>query len=230
MDEKLLTALNNCSLFDGISQEEMRGILHCMDIKMLDYRKNDFITIAGEPFSEIGIVVNGNIAATKETASGNRVLISILGIGDMFGEMAAYSGQLVWPMTVIAQTNCTVIYFPQDKIIGCCERVCVSHKRLILNMLKVVSLRALTLNRKVQYLSIKSLRGKISTYLFEEYNKKGSKTFQLNLNRNDLADFINVSRPSLSRELGKMRDDGIIDFHGSAIKIMDFDTLKAHCD
>lgn len=82
------------------------------------------------------------------------------------------------------------------------------------------------LNKKVEYLSIKTLRGKISTYLLDEYNKTGQKTFQLNLNRNELADFINVSRPSLSRELCKMRDEGIIDFHSTAIKILDFDILK----
>lgn len=226
MDEKWLSVLNTCPLFTGFSIEEMRGILQCLDIKIQTYRKNDFITIAGEPFSEIGIVVDGNIASTKETVSGSRVLISVLSPGEMFGEMVAYSGQSDWSVTVIAQTNCTIVYFPQDKIIGCCEKICISHKRLILNMLKVVSRRALMLNRKVQYLSIKSLRGKISTYLLEEYNKKGSKTFQLNLNRNDLADFINVSRPSLSRELGRMRDDGIIDFHASAIKILDFEALK----
>ena len=93
-------------------------------------------------------------------------------------------------------------------------------------MLKVVSNRALMLNKKLEYLSIKSLRGKISTYLLEEQKKEGNTTFQLNLNRNELADFINVSRPSLSRELGKMRDEGLIDFHSTAIKINDFEALK----
>lgn len=226
MEEGWLFALKTCPLYDGISIEELRGILPCMEVKIQTYRHNDLITIAGEPFSEIGVVVNGNIALTKETAAGNRVIISVLSSGEIFGEMFAYSGQSVWPITVIAQTNCTIVYFPQEKIIGCCEKVCFCHKQLILNMLKIVSRRALLLNRKVLYLSIKSLRGKISTYLLEEYNKKGSKTFQLNLNRNDWADFINVSRPSLSRELGKMRDDGIIDFHGSAVKIIDHAALK----
>ncbi|NLI91173.1 MAG: Crp/Fnr family transcriptional regulator [Peptococcaceae bacterium] len=226
MYEKWLEPLSQCALFEGITQEEMLGILQCMNLKIYEYKKNDFLTIAGEEFSQVGVVLSGTVALTKDTASGNRVIIGLLGPGEMFGEMAAYSGKKSWPVTVIAQSKCSAMFFSNDKIVGCCDKVCTSHKRLIMNMLKIVSNRALMLNKKVEYLSIKSLRGKICTFLLEEFQKTGNNTFQLNLNRNDLADFINVSRPSLSRELCKMRDEGLIDFHGTAIKIKDFDALK----
>ncbi|NLP44254.1 MAG: Crp/Fnr family transcriptional regulator [Peptococcaceae bacterium] len=223
---KWLDTIADCILFEGINSDELRSILPCLDVKIVEYKKGDYISVAGKAFNQIGLVLEGSIVLTKETVSGNRVIISVLGKSEIFGEMAAYSGQKSWPVTVIAQTNCTIMFFSQDKIVGCCESVCSSHRQLILNMLKVVSNRALLLNRKVEYLSIKSLRSRICTYLLEEYKKNGQRTFQLKLNRNELADFINVSRPSLSRELGKMRDEGLIDFHSSAIKIMDFETLK----
>ena len=97
-------------------------------------------------------------------------------------------------------------------------------------MLQIVSNRALLLNKKVEYHSLKTLRSKIATYLLDEYKKNGQSTFQLMLNRNDLADFINVSRPSLSRELSKMRDEGFIDFFSTAIKIKDLAGLKGLCE
>ncbi len=226
MYKKWLGTIAKCSLFEGIAADELRGVLQCMNLNLNEYKKGDYLTIAGNEFSQIGVVLSGTVALIKETASGSRVIIGLIGAGEMFGEMAAYSDKKSWPMTVIAQTNCTVMFFSKNKIVGCCERVCTSHKRLIMNMLKVVSNRALMLNKKVEYLSIKSLRGKISTYLLEEYTKTGNNTFQLSLNRNELADFINVSRPSLSRELGKMRDEGLIDFHSTAIRIKDIATLK----
>lgn len=226
MDKKWLEIIGKCPLFEGIDLLDLRGVLQCMNLNILDYKKGEYLILAGSEFTDIGVVLNGTAAMTKETASGNRMIIALLEPGEMLGEMAAYSDQKYWPMTVIAQTNCTAMFFSQDRIVGCCERVCPSHKRLIMNMLKVVSNRALMLNKKVEYLSIKSLRGKISTYLFEEYKKTNQKTFQMNLNRNELADFINVSRPSLSRELCKMRDEGIIDFHSTAIKIKDLEALK----
>ena len=49
----------------------------------------------------------------------------------------------------------------------------------------------------------------------------------LAMNRNEMADFLNVARPSLSREMCRMRDEGIIDFHRSSVRIMDMEALKA---
>ena len=101
---------------------------------------------------------------------------------------------------------------------------------MIENFMKVISDNALMLNKKVQYLSIKSIRGKISAYLLEQYKNNKGNTIVLPLKRNELADFLNVSRPSMSRELCKMRDEGIIDFHLSTFKIKDIETLESFCD
>lgn len=226
MFEKWLEPIAKCALFEGIDSEQMLNILRCLNLKVYDYRKNEIITMDGEEFNQIGVVLSGSVLLTKETAAGNRVIISRLCPGEIFGEMAAYSGEKSWPITVMAQTACSAMFFPREKIVGCCENVCVSHLTLIKNLLKVLSQRALMLNKKVEYLSLKSLRSKISAYLLEEYKKTGNPLFQLNLNRNDLADFINVSRPSLSRELSKMREEGLIDFYNSAIKIINFEALK----
>ena len=82
------------------------------------------------------------------------------------------------------------------------------------------------LNKKVEYLTIKSMRGKISTYLLEQYRREGDVNITLPLNRNELSDFLNVSRPSMSREMSKMKDEGIIDFHLTAVKIRNIEGLK----
>ena len=82
------------------------------------------------------------------------------------------------------------------------------------------------LNKKVEYLTIKSMRGKISTYLLEQYKRTGDKNIILSLNRNELSDFLNVSRPSMSREMCKMRDEGLIDFHLTEFEILDIESLK----
>ena len=96
-----------------------------------------------------------------------------------------------------------------------------------MNMLNIISNKALILNRKVEYLSIRSIRGKIIHYLLEQYKHKGKNNFTLPLNRTELADFLNIPRPSLSREMCRMRDEGLIDFHRSSIKINNVENLKA---
>lgn len=214
-------------LFGAINVGELEGMLFCLKPKISHFKKNENITIAGEVFEGIGVLLSGEVLVTKENAAGNRVILAKLQKGHIFGEMIAFSNVNVWPATVVALEDCTIMYIEPNKIIGTCENVCVSHTTLILNMLKIISKKALMLNRKVEYLAIKSMREKISTFLLEQYMVTGKTTFMISLNRNELADFLNVSRPSMSREIAKMKDDGIIDYYKSSFKIVNIDLLKA---
>ena len=226
MSEPNLKILTQSQLFNGINQMELKSMLQCLQPRVNNYSKHQFITNAGEQFEYLGIMLQGEATVSKENAAGNRVMMHLLKPGDLFGEMVVFSGEPRWPATVQAQQECEVLFVARAKIVGECEKVCPWHQRLIQNMLKIISERALMLNKKVEYLTIKSMRGKISTYLLEQYQQTGSLIFMLPVNRNELADFLNVSRPSMSRELGRMRDEGIIDFHLTSVRIIDLEALK----
>jgi len=213
-------------LFDGISANELDSMIHCLQPKVCTYKKNSYITIGGEPFTGLGILLSGEATVIKENVVGNRNVMAVLKAGNIFGEMIAFSGKHNWPASVFAQTPCSVIFLPPDKITGNCANACTSHTQLIKNMLSILSEKALLLNQKVEYLTISSLRGKISTYLLEHYKLTEKKDFNLSLSRNNLADFLNVSRTALSREMGRMRDEGLIDFYRASIKIHNLETLK----
>lgn len=224
--KKWLSLLRSSGLFAEIPEDELLMMLECIRPEIEQYAKNSFIALAGEPFRGIGIVLSGTVTVAKEDLAGNRSILSLLGPGEMFGEMAAFSGKRVWPATVVAQTDTTVFFLAPEKIIGNCARQCVSHRHLILNMLKIISNKALVLNKKLEYLSIKNVREKIGTFLLEQYAQSGQSTFMLPMNRNELADFLNITRPSLSREMGRLRDEGIIDFHRASIQLKNIDALR----
>mgnify|MGYP000983950563 CR=1 FL=1 len=226
MYREWVKTLSAVPLFRNIQPDRLNSMLSCLNPGIRTYKKNRNIAVSGERFEGIGFVLSGSAAVIKEDAAGNRTIITILRPGDMFGEMAAFSKSKVWPATVLAQEECRVMILPPEKIVGSCEKACESHRLLIMNMLEIVSDKALLLNRKVEYLAIKSLRGRISAFLLEQYKKTGSLIFMLPMNRNNLADFLNVSRPSLSREMCRMRDEGIIDFHMSSVRIIDLEALK----
>ncbi len=226
MFKKWIEKLSVCTLFQGISPDELNIMLECLNPKVNRYKKNEFITISGDQFIGVGVILSGEVVVTKEDVAGNRVIIDLLGPGEMFGEMAAFSGKRLWPATVVAQSICTVMFLPTEKIVDGCEKLCNSHRLLVMNMLQIISDKALLLNKKLEYLAIKSIRGKISTFLLEQYKKAGKAMFVIPLKRNELADFLSVTRPSLSREMCKMRDEGIIDFHRASIRIKDVEALK----
>lgn len=218
------------SLFDGIDEKELNIMLECINPRVVKYNKDEFIALAGGDFVGFGLVLTGRALVVKENAAGNRIIISVIKDGELFGEMIAFSQKSKWPSSVIAQDPCTVMFISPKTVVGQCEKLCNSHHLLITNMLKILSHKALTLNKKVDYLSIRSIRGKISHYLLEQYKYNKKNMFTLPMQRNELADYLNIPRPSLSREMCRMRDDGLIDFHRSSIRINDIDNLKILVD
>ncbi|WP_242855662.1 Crp/Fnr family transcriptional regulator [Ruminiclostridium josui] len=181
--------------------------------------------MAGSRYHGMGILLEGNGVVTKENAAGNRVMMNLIKPGSIFGEVIAFSGTEKWPSNVQAQTNCRVMFIENEMILNQCSEACSHHSQLIRNLLKSVSTRAIMLNRRVEYLSMKGINSKIASFLLEYMEKAGSNTFRLPVNRNEMAEFLNISRPSMSREMGIMRDKGIIEFHKEAIKIIDVEKL-----
>ncbi len=225
MVKELKQVLAESVLFQGIPEDELGGLISCLSSKVHEYGKNEYIAIEDESFEGIGFVLSGEVTVIKENVSGNRTILANLKAGDFFGEIIAFSGVKTWPSTVLSLTESRIIFINPDKVLGYCSNACDSHKILLTNIARIVAQKTLILNKKVEYLTIKSMKGKLSKYLLEEYKKNGSLTFTMPLNREKLAEFLNVSRPSMSRELCNMRDAGIIEFYRESVKIIDLKAL-----
>lgn len=230
LEPEWLEVLCKSTLFVDITSVELESMLRCLRSSVGKYSKNEYIRVAGEHHAEVGIVLSGKTAIVKDSLQGDRVIVAVLQPGDLFGEMVAFSEKRVWPATVMAQEDCVVMFIPSERIVDNCERRCECHRDLLMNLLRVLSDKALMLNRKVEYLTIKSLRGKISVFLLECHEKTGKMMFMLPLSRNELAEFLNVSRPSLSREMCRMRDEGLIEFHMSSVRLNDVAGLRDAMD
>ncbi|MDD5590647.1 MAG: Crp/Fnr family transcriptional regulator [Dehalococcoidales bacterium] len=214
-----IDTLKSALLFRGIGSESLNIMLDCLKPTVRRTKQREIIVAYGQPFQGIGIIASGKVALSKETYSGNRIIMGILEAGDVFGEAVAFSDRRIWPMTVIAQEDCILLFLPPDKITGACSNICSSHSTLIINMLRILSNRAAMLDKKIEHISAKNIRGRISSYLLDTYLQSGNKDLTLTMKRHELADYLNIPRPSLSREMGSMRDDGIIEFEGSHVTI-----------
>lgn len=228
MKENWIGIIEQSKLFDGITLEETKLMLRCLAPRVNIYKKGEFAGHFGEVMDGVGILVEGGLSILKENPDGGRVIIDIITPGDLFGEIAVFTEKKLWPASVLANSESVVLFITPDKFTGGCRNACSFHRQLIMNMLGIISEKALYLNRKVEYLSIKGMRQKLCAYFWEEYKKNGKNMFVLPMKRNELADFLNVSRPSMSREMGRMRNDGIIDFYMSTIKILNPEKLAEY--
>ena len=212
-------------LFKNIERDELIRMLTCLQSRIVTYRQKELVTLEKSCFSDIGIILDGEVAVIKENFAGDRIFMSKLTAGDIFGEITVFSnGEPLATIEPVVDT--TILFLPSSRIVGICPNVCTGHTMLIRNMLEIISRKAVDLNRKVEILSLKSIRAKISTYLLEQYQQCGKRTFTIPLKRHELAEFLNVPRPSLSRELKNMKEEGLIDFYRNYFRIMDIESLK----
>lgn len=226
MFEKWLPIMKQCGLFRGLGDEDIIGLMPCFSAYAADYHKGDILFQAGDSQQTLGLVLKGEVNVQKEDLAGNRFLINILRQGDLFGEVSAFANLGHWANTVLAGTDCKVLFIRIDRISKPCCRVCQAHQLLIENMLFLVSSKALVMNSRINYLKMKGMREKLASYLLEQSDKNNNLTFDLPINREALADYLNVSRPSMSRELGRLKNEGVIDFYRSSFIIRNPEAIR----
>ena len=232
MKKNHIEVLKQCDLFADVVDGDIENVVMCFNPTIKTYKKNEFVKMADDNLTEIGIVLEGVVSITKENLAGHRSVIAMLDQGHMFGEIAVFSGKETWPATVTAtKAPCVIMFISAEKLVTNCQNRCVFHTSLIHNMLKILSQSAIRLNKKIEYMSMKSIRTKLSTYILEQsFKNKNANMFIMPLNRNELADFLNVTRPSLSREMAKMKDEGLIDYFRDTMSIVNAEELKNYID
>lgn len=223
--EKYYQILNHCALFRNIGESEFGHLMRCLSAQVKSYRTDEYIFLSGDEVSLVGIVLSGRVEIMKESLAGNKHIVAFLGPSDMFAEGIVCTASRISPVTVQVKETAEILYIPYERIIKSCGNSCNFHINLIQNMMVVLGEKNVSLNKKLELLTLKGMREKIASYLMNEVRERRSNTFLIVLNRTELADFLNVSRTSMCRELARMKEDGLIDFYGHSFKILDKEGL-----
>jgi len=222
--EKAVTDLL-CSntIFNGLNKQQVEAVLPCMLKSIQEYRPEECVYDKGDDVPGLGIVLDGDFVIIDN----NKVTSSIEKNG-ILGEAIIFSSAGSNEYRVIAGGKAKILFLSRDFFLQPCAKNCKSrevHMEIIGNMLRFLGDRTALLNKKISYLSAPDLKTKIAMYLCELYETTHSTSFTMPLNRDRLAEFFSVARPSLSRELIGLKNQGIIDFHRSSVSIIDLTEL-----
>ena len=210
--KKYIGILKRTQLFSGVSETEISAMLNCLQAKMLTFRKGEYIFKQGEHLDQIMVLVEGKLLIQRDDFWGNRSIVNVIRIGEMFGEayLAPESGSLL--NDVIAEEDSTIFFFDVQKILTVCPSACRFHSMIIQNLFFAISEKNRKLIQKIGHMSNRTTRTKLLSYLSEEAAKQNRSHFTIPFNRQQLADFLCVDRSAMSNELCKMRDEGLIEF------------------
>lgn len=216
--------LKSLKLFQAITQEETERILKCSKSRMKTYPAGTYIFEQGGTPSRLFLLLEGQVQICKDFTSGKRDVLYLVEAGNVFGEIFLFGDKKHYWYDAVAVTDVTVMEMPWDFFYHFCSNACNHHKQLTQNMLEILSENNFKITRKLHIVSTSSLRERIAIWLIDSMDEKGN--VELKMNREQLADFLGVARPSLSRELMRMQADGLVEVSRKNIKIKDAEAVE----
>lgn len=220
--DKYIDSLSKAILFKNIDKSLISKLVADLDYRISNYKKDHIIAIEGDDCLSLGIILSGNIEIHKPFPSGKVVTINTFSVGNIFGEALVFSERHKYPATVIAISNSTIMYIDKMEVI----RLMKKNETVLNNFVSVLSNRIFMLNDRITNLSYDTIRKKIANVIIAEYGKQNNHYLVLPFCRKKMAELLNIPRPSLSRELMKMKEEGIIDYHKNKLRILDLNQLE----
>lgn len=213
--KEFFSVILSSQLFSGINEGELSGMLSCLGARKESFPKDTFLMRAGDPAESIGFVLSGNVLVIQEDIWGNRNILSKAGPGQTFAAAYACAPGSLLNVSVSAEITVTAMFLNVRRVLNVCPSACPHHNRIIRNLIGELAAKNLRFGEKLTHMGQRTTRAKLMSYLSAEAQRLGSYEFDIPFSRQQLADYLAVERSGLSLELGKMKKDGLLDFHKS---------------
>ena len=210
--------LNETPLFRGLASDEINDFLSKANALVRHFRKADYIYLAGDCVENLCVVLSGTVQMIKEDIWGDKSIIANLGRGSVFAENFLGKRGDRSLVSYFAASDSEVLMVPMGKMLG--SGFVMGNRQLMCNMVSVLADNNTQLIEKAEVLCKKTLRGKVLTYLGQEAERQHSNTVEVPFNRTDLANYLDADRSALTRELAKMREDGLIEFEKNTFTLL----------
>lgn len=207
------------NIFNNCSENEINMILSHLCLPIKTYEKGEYIYRVGDSVRNIGIVVSGSVCIENVDIVGNKSVLAVAQSGEIFAEAYACVENQPILVDVVAAERCEILFL-------CVERLfdgkinCTCKDKIIKNLVMISSSKNIRLSRRIFHTSSKTVRGRVMSYLSQQAAVQGSKSITVPFNRQQMADYLSLDRSALSKELGKMKRDGIIDYYKNSFKLL----------
>ena len=184
---------------------------------MKAYEAKEIIFTIGDEINYFGILLRGQVDLSLEDVFGNKAILSKLTGPALFAESVLIKDVGEIPLSVVAACDSKVVFFDYKAYKSSDSRSLIKVQD---NLIKILAGKNLFMRDKLNLLSLPSSRAKILYFLSSEARKRKSKYFTIDFNISELAQFMNLNRSSLSRELSKLKKEGLIDYYNKTFRIL----------
>ncbi|BAE82922.1 Crp/Fnr family transcriptional regulator [Desulfitobacterium hafniense] len=207
-----LSAMRSVEFLSHFSDDELQEIGKCLLTRVQRYKKGEKVFEAGQPAVSMGVILQGRVYIEDDDAFGNRSILAELHRGDTMAGSCVCAQRPSYLTSFIAAEPSEILLLNCGTIYTNCNKSCSIRGKMLENLLKIIAAEAVTQSRKLKCLSQRSIRGKLLAFFSYCVQEKGENSFTIRFSRQELADFLCLNRSAMSKELGKMRDDGLLRF------------------
>ena len=218
-----LSVLEKSTLFSGLSAKAMRDVLEEVPHHIQCYDKDETIFHLMEDASRLGIILEGRVEAQKPFPNGSQINVSVRNAGEMIGPAALFSRHQKYPCDVVALEPATVMMFRKEDILLLLQK----DSQILKNFMAELATAAYMLQQRLELLSYSGIAQKAAFYLLMQQRQTGSSVIPIPDSVSKWAMSMNVSRPSLYRELKKLEEKGFIHCNAHTIEILDAQSLES---
>ena len=205
-----MDVIQQVALFRGMDEAELAAALSALSAKEKTYEKDEPILYAGNVSEHMGLVLEGSVTIESNDVWGNRTILSHIEKGGTFAETYALLEDEPMLVDVIANEKSNILFLRIGSLNLLQQDISPWRAKLIGNLLRISSQKNLHLSGRSFHTAPKSIRGRVMAYLNSVSLQKNKIDFDIPFDRQQLADYLNVERSALSRELSNMQQDGII--------------------
>ncbi len=222
-----LSSLQKCTFFRKRTGEEILDLLRDLNVTPLAFTIGDVIARQGQRAEHLGIVLEGMVEVQKTFPEGEAVTMAHLSEGQTFGEAVLFAKEQYYPGSILpASGQCIVLMIPRSELLQLFQR----DEQILTRFIENISNRVVMLAKRIEILSLSSIRQKILYFLAKEAKQQQSLSVKLPFTKRRWSEHLGIPRPSLSRELQRMQDDGILAFDRTHIHVKDASYLQTLSD
>jgi CRP-like cAMP-binding protein len=214
--KKLINLIKSTTLFKYLTLDQIEESLKNGKFKVVTYKQNSVIHFDGELCNKLEIILSGKVVVDRIDESGNLFTIVEFCKDDILGGNLLFSTSPFYPMTVSTQELSQILEIENELLF----ELLSSNKDLLRTYLEYISDHASILGNKIKHYANKTIRESLMAYLEYESKIQNSNQIKLEITKKELAERIGVQRTSLSRELAKMRNEGLVTFDSNSITIL----------
>lgn len=216
----MINALEQSDLFKGIQTEIIEDILKHITVNTQSFKKDEILHNQGETCTSLAVIIEGHATIQSISSSGNVLVLGSFKKGDIFAEALLFAKENEYPAEIVAISDVKLIEFTKADIMS----MMTVNLKLAENIIALLSDKIVMLKKKISVIEAGSVKQKVSRLLMQKSRQQNSLTIKI-ASKKQLAEEIGIPRPSLSRELIALKEEGVIDFSLKEIQILNLEAL-----